>query len=65
MLNFSRKRELISAKTVIDEKFSFTGWSGDSRKFSIDYNVKMPVWMNLELWQTGMAIQKLMTCQDL
>ena len=33
---------LFSAKTVIDDKFSFTGWGGDSKKFSIDYNIKMP-----------------------
>ena len=46
---FEEEPNLISAKTVIDEKFSFTGWSGESRRFSIDYNVKMPVWMDLEL----------------
>ena len=48
-VEFNEEPDLISAKTVIDEKFSFTGWSGESRKFSIDYNVKMPVWMNLTL----------------
>ena len=46
---FNEEPDLISAKTVIDDKFSFTGWSSESRKFSIDYNVKMPVWMDLEL----------------
>jgi hypothetical protein len=46
---FEEEPNLISAKTVIDEKFSFTGWSGESRRFSIDYNVKMPVWMDLKL----------------
>ena len=39
---FSESENLISAKTVIDDKFSFTGWGGDSKKFSIDYNIKMP-----------------------
>ena len=39
-----KETDLISAKTIIDDKFNFTGWSGDSRKFSIDYFVKMPVW---------------------
>jgi hypothetical protein len=39
---FSETGDLISAKTVIDDKFSFTGWGGDSRKFSIDYTIKMP-----------------------
>jgi hypothetical protein len=42
-VQFSEGENLISAKTVIDDKFNFTGWSGDSKKFSIDYNVKMPV----------------------
>jgi hypothetical protein len=40
---FSEGSDLITAKTVIDSKFSFTGWGSSSRKFSIDYNVKMPV----------------------
>lgn len=39
---FSETGDLISAKTVIDDKFSFTGWGGDSKKFSIDYTIKMP-----------------------
>jgi len=46
---FGESENLISAKTVIDDKFSFSGWSGESRKFSIDYNVKMPSKMDLTL----------------
>jgi hypothetical protein len=42
-VNFSEGDNLISAKTVIDDNFNFTGWGSDSRKFSIDYTVKMPV----------------------
>jgi hypothetical protein len=41
-VQFSEGENIISAKTVIDDKFSFTGWGGDSKKFSIDYNIKMP-----------------------
>lgn len=41
-VKFSEGDNLISAKTVIDDAFSFTGWGGDSKKFSIDYNIKMP-----------------------
>jgi len=41
-VRFSEGENLISAKTVIDNKFNFTGWGGSSRRFSIDYNVKMP-----------------------
>jgi hypothetical protein len=46
---FSRSGNTITAETVIDDKFSFTGWNSNTRRFSIDYNVKMPVWMNLTL----------------
>jgi hypothetical protein len=48
-VQFSESDNLISAKTVIDEKFNFTGWGGESRRFSIDYNVKMPVGINFTL----------------
>ncbi len=48
-VQFSGDANVISAKTVIDDKFSFTGWGGESRRFRIDYNVKMPVWMDLTL----------------
>ena len=48
-VNFSDNQNLISAKTVIEDKFSFTGWGGESRKFSINYNVKMPVDINFTL----------------
>ena len=46
---FSESGNLISAKTVIDDKFNFTGWGGDSKKFSIDYNIKMPSGTSLVL----------------
>jgi hypothetical protein len=48
-VQFSEGENLISAKTVIDDKFHFTGWGGESRRFSIDYNVKMPVGTALTL----------------
>ena len=48
-VNFSEGDNLISAQTVIDDKFNFTGWGFDSRKFSIDYKVKMPVGTALTL----------------
>jgi hypothetical protein len=48
-VQFSEGDNLISAKTVIDDKFSFTGWGGDSKKFSIDYNIKMPAGSPLTL----------------
>jgi hypothetical protein len=48
-VQFSESPDRISAETVIDEKFSFTGWSGELRKFTINYNVRMPEWMDLTL----------------
>ncbi|HBE43712.1 MAG TPA: hypothetical protein DDW27_21470 [Bacteroidales bacterium] len=48
-VEFREESDRISVKTVFDDKFSFSGWSGDSRRFSIDYNVKMPEEMNLAL----------------
>ncbi|MGD0342154.1 MAG: DUF4097 family beta strand repeat-containing protein [Bacteroidales bacterium] len=48
-VQFDEGDDFVSAKTVIDDKFNFSGWGNDSRRFSIDYNVKMPVWMNLDL----------------
>ena len=48
-VQFSETEDLISAKTVIDEKFNLGSWNNDSRKFSIDYNVKMPVGTPLTL----------------
>jgi hypothetical protein len=47
-VRFEEGENRISAKTVIDDNFNFTGWS-DSRKFSIDYNIKMPVGTALTL----------------
>jgi hypothetical protein len=41
-VRFSESGDMINAKTTIDDKFSFTGWGGESKKFSIDYNIKMP-----------------------
>jgi hypothetical protein len=48
-VEFSEEGGNIKAKTVIDDKFNFSGWGGESRKFSIDYNVKMPESLSLTL----------------
>ena len=39
----------IKARTIIDDKFNFSGWGGGSRRFSIDYTVKMPSRINFTL----------------
>ncbi len=49
MSSFQKRETNIKAKTVIDDKFNFTGWGGDSRKFTIDYLVKMPPSLALTL----------------
>jgi hypothetical protein len=41
-VDFSQDGDVITAKTVIDDKFNFSGW-GSSKKFSINYSVRMPV----------------------
>jgi len=48
-VQFTEEGNLIKARTVIDDKFSFSGWGGESKKFSIDYNVKMPAGTSLTL----------------
>jgi hypothetical protein len=48
-VQFSEGQNLITAKTVFDEKFNFSGWSFGSKRFSVDYTVKMPVGANLNL----------------
>lgn len=48
-VEFAETADQITAKTVIDEDFNFSGWSSSSRNFSIDYTIKMPVAMALAL----------------
>jgi hypothetical protein len=48
-VRFNESGDLISAKTYIDDRFNFSGWGSRSRRFSIDYNVHMPVGNNLNL----------------
>jgi hypothetical protein len=47
-VQFTEGAGLITAKTIIDEDFKFSGWGRD-RKFSIDYRVKMPYVTSLTL----------------
>lgn len=49
-VDFTEGPDLIQAKTVIDDKFSFTGWGGESRRFRIDYQVTMPEDMKLTVY---------------
>ncbi len=46
-VQFSEEGDNLKARTVIDDKFTFSGWGGDSRKFNIDYLVKMPSSLSL------------------
>jgi len=48
-VQFTEEGDLIKARTTIDDKFSFTGWGGESKRFSIDYNIKMPLGTSLNL----------------
>jgi hypothetical protein len=48
-VQFLESPDRISAKTVIDDNFNFSGWGSSSKKFSIDYTIKMPVGIALTL----------------
>lgn len=48
-VEFSEGENRITAETVIDSKFNFSGWGSGSKRFSIDYTVKMPVKTALDL----------------
>jgi len=48
-VQFNEEGNLVSAKTVIDEKFNFSVWGSKSRRYSIIYNVRMPVGADLKL----------------
>jgi hypothetical protein len=48
-VQFSENGDLLKAKTLIDDKFNFSGWGGGSKRFSIDYRVKMPSRINFTL----------------
>ncbi|MCU0455744.1 MAG: hypothetical protein MUE74_05530 [Bacteroidales bacterium] len=41
-VQFSEEGNDFKAETRIDDKFRFSGWSSESRRFTIDYLVKMP-----------------------
>lgn len=47
-VEFSQSGNTITAKTVIDDRFNFSGW-GSNKRFSIDYSVKMPLETALNL----------------
>jgi hypothetical protein len=47
-VQFSEGTNLITAKTVIEDNFNFSGW-GNNREFKINYSVKMPYTSNLTL----------------
>lgn len=48
-VQFSEEGDLLKAKTVIDDKFNFSGWGSGSKRFSIDYKVNMPSRINFTL----------------
>lgn len=47
-VDFNQDNNTVYAKTVIEDKFNFTGW-GNNREFKINYTVKMPYVSNLTL----------------
>jgi len=47
-VQFSESENLVTAKTVIEDNFNFSGW-GSNREFKINYTVRMPYSSNLTL----------------
>jgi hypothetical protein len=47
-VQFSEGTNVISAKTILEDNFNFSGWS-DSKRFRIDYNINMPLGTDLTL----------------
>jgi hypothetical protein len=47
-VQFSENNDVVSAKTVFDDKFNSSSW-GSSKRFSIDYTVRMPAKASLDL----------------
>jgi|WetSurMetagenome_2_1015567.scaffolds.fasta_scaffold33231_4 hypothetical protein len=48
-VNFSETGSDFSAETVFDQDFSSSHWGNDNNHFSIDYNIKMPANVNLNI----------------
>ena len=48
-VQFAQEGDMVKARTSIDDKFTFTGWGGGSRRFSIDYKISMPERINFTL----------------
>lgn len=48
-VEFSEEGDVVKARTIIDDKFNFSGWGGGSKSFSIDYKVIMPARINFTL----------------
>jgi len=48
-VEFSESGNDFSAKTVFDEDFSSSHWGSDNNHFSIDYNIKMPANVDLNI----------------
>jgi hypothetical protein len=49
-VQFSEEGNDLRAETRIDDKFTFSGWSSESRRFSIDYLVKLPPSLSLTVY---------------
>jgi len=49
-VQFSEEGNNLRAETRIDDKFTFSGWSSESRRFSIDYLVKLPPSLSLTVY---------------
>lgn len=48
-VEFTEEGENLTAETIFSNDFSSTSWKGSNNNFSINYNVKMPAHVNLDI----------------
>ncbi len=48
-VKFTEEGEDLTAETIFSDSFSSTNWKGSNNNFSINYNIKMPAWISLDI----------------
>jgi len=48
-VEFTEKGDNLTAETIFSDSFSSTSWKGGNNNFSINYNIKMPAWISLDI----------------
>jgi hypothetical protein len=48
-VEFTEEGENLTAETIFSDNFSSISWKGSNNYFSINYNIKMPAWISLDI----------------